>query len=173
MSPAPPATSFQNSGMKRYSQFSKLIFLRNAKEGIAAVEFALSASFLVPLFFGAVSLGLAAWTKMQVGNAARAGAVYASNHGYDAANIKIAAQSATALSTSILVISPLQISQSCIDQASGQISSAGSATACPSTGSPPGTYVTVNTQYSYTFILPLPGIANAVTLSGKAIVRIK
>ena len=67
--------------MKRYSLISKLISLRDAREGTAAVEFALSASLLlVPLFFGAVSLGLMAWTQMQVDNAARAGAVYAVNH---------------------------------------------------------------------------------------------
>ena len=157
--------------MKRPSRVPEVILLRTAKEGVAAVEFALCAFFLVPLFFGAVSLGLASWTKMQVGNAARAGAVYASNYLYDVAKITTAAQNATVLSTSVIV-NPAQMTTSCVDPATGQISSAVNGT-CPGTGSPPGTYVTVTTTYSYTFVLPLPGIANAATLTGKAVARIK
>lgn len=151
--------------------------LRDAREGIAAVEFALSALLLVPLFFGTVSLGLMAWTKMQVDNAARAGAVYAISHDRNLASfiagLTAAVQNATALSTSLPVPTFVTAITSCINPANGQITSAGNATTCPSTGSPPGTYVTVTTQYSYPLILPVPGIANAVTLSGKAVARIQ
>lgn len=157
--------------MRRRSRTSELVSLQNAKEGVAAVEFALIASVLVPLFIAAVSLGLASWTKMQVGNAARAGAVYAVNHGFDIIGIGTAAQNATALSDITVISTPALLS--CTDPASGQISFANSAKTCPGTGSPPGDYVTVTTQRSYSFILSLPGMADTVTLSGKAVARIK
>lgn len=163
--------------MKRPSRVPDLISLRDAREGVAAVEFALCASLLVSLFVGAVSLGLASWTKMQVGNAARAGAAYAATHDPGEArfiaNVTAAAQNATALSTRVQVPPFAPVANSCTDPASGQISPAGKATTCPVTKSPPGTYVTVATTYSYSFILPVPGIANTVTLSGKAVARIQ
>ncbi len=158
--------------MKRRSRASKTTSLRDAREGVAAVEFALLAPVLILMFTGAVSLGLASWTKMQVGNAARAGAVYAVNHGYNQANIQAAAQNATALSTKVIVSSNTA-PQSCIDPATGKISPAGAATTCLGTGSSPGSYVTVTTTMSYSFIMPLPGIAKATTLSGNAVARIK
>ncbi len=158
--------------MKRRPRVSDVISLRDAREGVAALEFAICAVFLVPLFLGAVSLGLAAWTKMQVGNAARAGAVYAASHVYDAAGITAAAQNATALSTSVQV-TPVQVTQSCTDPATGTISKATNTNPCPGTGSPPGDYVTVTTHKPYSFILPIPGIADVGTLSGYAVARIK
>ena len=158
--------------MGRRPRVSELTSLQDAREAVAALEFALVAAFLVPLFTGAVSLGLASWTKMQVGNAARAGAAYAAKNAYNAANIKTAAQSATALSTGVQVPTPVQATNSCIDPANGQITSAGNATTCPKTGSSPGTYVTVTTTVSYSFILPMPGIADVGTLSGNAVARI-
>ena len=87
------------------------------------MEFALLAPVLILMFTGAVSLGLASWTKMQVGNAARAGAVYAVNHGYNQANIQAAAQNATALSTKVIVSSntaPLRWSRP-VGQFSGRV----------------------------------------------------
>ena len=173
MSPAPRASGFRNSGMKR-SRAPEMLSWWNAKEGVAAVEFALIATVLVPLFCGAVSLGLASWTKMQVGNAARAGAVYAANHGYDVIGIATAAQNATALS-GVTVIS-LPALQSCTDPETGQISLAvtrNGVSTCPGTGSPPGDYVTVTTQKTYSFVLSMPGFADTVTLSGKAVARIR
>lgn len=157
--------------MKRRSRVSEIASLRDAREGIAAVEFALLAPILILIFTGAVSLGLALWIKMQVGNAARAGANYAVNHGYDTENIRTAAQGATALSK--VTVNSTEATQSCIDPASGKILSANGATACPGTGSPPGNYVTITTQLSYSFILPIPGIADVTTLRGNAVARIR
>ena len=158
--------------MKRRLQISTALSLRYAREGVAAEEFALLAPILILMFTGAASLGLASWTKMQVGNAARAGAVYAVNHGYNLASIITAAQSATALSN-VTVTSALPTIQSCTDPTSGKRSSANGAKVCPGTGSPPGDYVTVTTQLSYSFILPIPGIAKTMTLRGTAVARIR
>lgn len=151
------------------SQF--MMALRDARDGIAAVEFALTAPVLVLILAGAVSYGVALRMKMEVGNAARAGAAYASSHGFDQTQIAAAAQSATALSNVTVIAT--QATASCTDPASGVISGAGKATACPGTGASPGTYVTVTTQMLYSFILPLPGMAKTTTLSGKAIARIQ
>lgn len=129
------------------------------------------APLLLLLLMGAFSLGLAAWTRTEVANAARAGAVYATLHGFQVAGITSAAQNATRLSG--VSVTATQNTLSCIDPATGQISAAGGASPCPSTGAPPGTYVTVNTQAPYTMPLPIPGVSSSLTLHGNAFARIK
>ncbi len=156
--------------MGRYSRVSGLAALRNAREGIAAVEFALLAPVLTLIFIAAVSFGLASWTKMQVSNAARAGGVYAAKYGFNQTNITAAAKNATPLPN--VTVTATQATASCTNPTNGTISSANGATTCPSTGAPPGTYVTVTTQVPYSFTLPIPGIADMAALSGNAVARI-
>jgi len=155
--------------MARCSRVSGAASLRGAREGVAALEFALCAPILI--LTGAASLGLASWTRMQVGNAARAGAAYAVNHVYNLASVATAAQSATALSS--VIVTSAEATQSCTDPASGRITGANGATVCPGTGSPPGDYVTVTTQIPYSFMMPIPGVADVKTLNGNAVTRIR
>lgn len=157
--------------MRRHPRSSTAAALWSARDGIAALEFALVAPVLVLILAGAASFGVGLRMQMEVGNAARAGAAYASSHGFDQAQITAAAQSATALTS--VTVTATQATASCTDPASGAISSAGKAKACPATGAPPGTYVTVTTQMPYSFILPPPGMAKTTTLSGKAVARIQ
>lgn len=145
--------------------------LWRARDGVAAMEFALVVPVLITLMTGAISFGVAFRMKMEVGNAARAGAVYASANVFNQANIVAAAQAATALSTTVTVTAA-KVTSSCMDPGTGKIESAALATICPGTGSPPGTYVTVNTQMTYTFILALPGIGTSKTLTGIAVARL-
>ena len=145
--------------------------LQRADEGVAAVEFAITAPLLILLLTGTVSFGLALRMKTEVGNAARAGAEYVALHGYNQAGITAAAQNATPLSS--VSVAASEVTASCSNPASGAITSAGGATTCSTTGSAPGTYVTVTAQMPYTLVLAPPGVAASSTLSATSIVRIQ
>ncbi len=122
---------------------------------------------------GAISFGAAYRVKMEVGNAARAGAAYASAHGFRQLGITAAAQNATALSTSVGVAAA-QATSSCVDPTTGTITGAGGANkTCSGTGSAPGTYVTVTTQLPYELILVPPGMTPSITLTGVAVARLQ
>ncbi len=148
-----------------------------ARRGVAAVEFALLAPALVLLFGGAVSFGDALRVKVEVGNAARAGADYVALHGNNLVNIQTAAQSATSLKLNVTVLAvpsvaeclPLDGSAPTLDPSLAPCSSV------TSTGAPPGQYVTVTTTVLYHYIIALPGITNpaAFPLSGVAIARVQ
>lgn len=140
--------------------------LRNSS-GAAAVEFALLAPTLVAILLPMVDLGVGAYEKMRVQDAAEAGAQYALKHGFSTTAITSAAQNATSLGNSVQV-TPTEACD-CISNAT--ISSATCGSACGD-GSTAGTYVTVATQSSYTMILSYPTLANPMTITGSAVVRI-
>ena len=145
--------------------------LLDARKGAAAIEFALVSLFLFTLLTGVVSLGVGLYVAMEVQNAARAGAAYAASRTYDKAAIETAAQGATALG-SLVAASAARAPSSCLNQATGAISSAGSASTCPDSGAKPATYVTVTTQMTYSPILPLPqAIGTTMLLRGKSVTR--
>ena len=72
-----------------------------AEDGVSVVEFAFVAAFLmIPLVIGAADFGTALFQWMQVGNAARAGAEYATYFGsFNQASIVTAVTNATSLSS--------------------------------------------------------------------------
>jgi Flp pilus assembly protein TadG len=150
--------------------------LRRDRSGAAAIEFGLISSMLVCLLIPTFDLGMGAYNKMRVQNAAEAGAQYALSNGYNSANITAAAQAATTLGANAAV-APAQ-SCNCI---SGTGSSAvlGPTVACGSAcadGTTAGTYVTVATSTNYSPLVSysVPGltIAGTITLRGSAVVRI-
>jgi Flp pilus assembly protein TadG len=142
--------------------------LRRDRSGTAAVELGLVASMLVGILIPMFDLGMGAYKKMRVQDAAEAGAQYALSHGYNAAAITSAAQNATSLAAAVAV-SP---SQACNCITGGVIGAAvACGSACPD-GSTAGTYVTVATQTSYSLLVSYPGLANPMTLAGTAVVRI-
>ena len=69
--------------MKHPSSFKNAKRAWRAREGVAAVEFAVVSTFSLLLLAGTVSLGSLLWAKMQVGNAARAGAAFVQKYGLD------------------------------------------------------------------------------------------
>src|SRR5436190_15162474 len=72
--------------------------LLRAQDGVGAIEFAFVAGILSMLLLGICDFGLGFWEKMQVANAARAGAEYAVKSGYDSTNIQTAVTNSTNLS---------------------------------------------------------------------------
>lgn len=145
---------------------TKLPLLRD-RSGVAAVEFALIAPMLVAVLLPMTDLGMGAYQKMRVQDAAEAGAQYALKHGYDSAAITSAAQNATSLGTN-LAVTP---SEACDCVSGGALVSTPCGSNCPD-GSTAGTYVTVGTSASYSMVMSYPGLSNPMTLTGSAVVRI-
>ena len=140
---------------------------RGAVEASVAVEFALIGSLLATLITGMADYSLAIWQQIEVSDAARAGAAYASIHGFNSTNIQTAATSAT--NASVTVSTPVQ---SCGCAGTSGITSATCGTQCTGLGNAgAGTYVTVTVTSPYTPVLPFPGLS-AMTLRATAIARI-
>jgi Flp pilus assembly protein TadG len=173
--------------MKRTHRPSARLDLWAAQDGASLIEFALiSAVLIIPLVIGLYDFGTGLFQWMEVGNAARAGAEYATyNGGFDQTNIVAAVANATALS-SIQPNASQGASPSpaptqfcgCPVAASGVVATANTPPACGSTlcsgGGFDGTYVTVSAQAQYTPIFPYPGIVptGGFTLSAQTTVRI-
>jgi Flp pilus assembly protein TadG len=124
--------------------------------GTAAIEFALivpiTAAILTPL----TDLGLAFSAKMQVQDAAQAGAQYALRNGWNSTAIQSAVTSTTALSS--ISASPAP-SQSCGCPTGSAIDSATCGSTC-SSGQAAGTYVTVNATATYTTLIHYPTLGD-------------
>jgi len=137
--------------------------------GTAAIEFAIVGPMLVVMMVCTMDLGAGMFRKMQVQNAAQAGAMYAALHGFAPSSISSAVTNATGLSD---ISSSPEPSQFC-----GCASNSGVASiACTSTcsgGSIPGTYVTVSAQSTYSTILPYPLVPDSFTLTAQSTVRIQ
>ena len=121
------------------------------------------------LLLGVLDFGMAYWEKVQVGDAARAGADYAERNGYDSTKIQSAITNATMLSRIQASPAPSQFC-GCPNSSSGV--STVSCTATCSDGTTAGTYVTVNAVATYTTIFAWPGVASPMTLASSVTVRI-
>jgi Flp pilus assembly protein TadG len=142
--------------------------LRQAQEGTSTIEFAIVVSALATLTMGAIDFGIGFWEQMQVGDAARAGAEYATKNGFNSSNIQNAITSATGLSSITASPAPTQ-SCGCPNVTSGIVAATCGA-ACTSGGTA-GTYVTANATASYTTLFPWPVIPNPVNLTASVMVR--
>jgi Flp pilus assembly protein TadG len=143
--------------------------LWRAEDGVGAIEFAFVAGILSILLLGICDFGLGFWEKMQVANAARAGAEFAVRNGYNSTNIQTAVTNATNLSGVQANPAPAQTC-GCPDAATG-VSTATCGATCPN-GTTAGSYVTVNAQVSYSTIFAWPGISSPLTLASSVTVRL-
>lgn len=151
--------------------------------GSAAVEFALIMPMLAGILLPIADLGMGAYAKMRVQDAAAAGAQYALEHGYTSSAITTAVQEATSLGSNVtLSATPAEacycVSSNVLVPPPGDTTAPSppcSSGAC-SDGSTPGTFVTVGTSYIYTTLVPysVPGlnIPSSITLNGSATIRI-
>jgi Flp pilus assembly protein TadG len=157
--------------MRRVKLLHLLRALAHDRDGISAIELAICLPLIVALLIPMVDLGMSAYTKMQLVNAAQAGAEYAAKNGFDATNISTAVTNATGLSGISANPAPAE-SCGCV---SGTTITDTTTPPC-STGCASGTegvFVTVNAQVSYSTLFPYPGIASPVTLSAQSMIRIQ
>lgn len=139
------------------------------ERGTAAVEFAIIGTMLTFLLLGAADFGIGYWQYIQVGNAARAGAEYAANNGWNQTAIQGAVTNATALGSVTATPAPTQFC-GCPDASSG-ITSKTCGAHCPHGGTA-GTYVTVNAQATYATLFHVPMMPTSFPLSASNTVRI-
>lgn len=140
-----------------------------AKDGVAALEFAVVAPVLLFFVAEAFSLGSLMWAKMQVQNAARAGAIYAATRSVDTTSLDRVVAGATRLGAEVKAMPAATESCGCPDESKGVV-----AAACNSqcaSGAKAGQYVTVFTQTTYSVPFPLPGLGTQVKLTGTATTR--
>lgn len=140
-----------------------------ARDGIASVEFALALPVLVSILTLLVDFGMGFYEKMQVEDAAQAGAHYALLYGWDSSAIQSAVTGATTLSG--VTASPAP-TQTCGCASGSGITVMDCSGTCAN-GLSPGTYVTVNAQATYVPLIAYPVLGTTVTLTAQSVARIK
>jgi Flp pilus assembly protein TadG len=137
--------------------------------GSSAIEFSIIAPVLIAATICTVDLGMVSYRKLQVQDAAQAGAQYAAVHGFDASSISNAITGATSYSGISASPAPTQFC-GCASATGINVVACGSL--CPGSVAA-GTYVTASAQSTYATILPYPVIANSFALSAQSTVRIQ
>ena len=154
----------------RHSLVRMIVDRREGTEGVAGVEFAFFATALILLTVSALEFGMGFYRKMQVYDAAQAGAQYVIKNGYtSSSSVTSAVTSATA--NSEITASPAP-SQSCGCPAASGITATTCGNSCAD-GTLAATYVTVSASGTYTPILSYPGLLSSYTFTSAATVRIK
>lgn len=137
--------------------------------GAAAIEMALALPLLMLVVTGLFDIGLAAYDRLQVDAAAAAGARYAADSGWAPGQIAAAVTSATGIAGIAATPAP---SQFCACPTTGSLAAVNCAVNCPDNGTP-SLYGLVSAQLQYSPIVPYPGLPGAMTLTGRAVVRLQ
>jgi Flp pilus assembly protein TadG len=143
--------------------------LLHDEAGASAAEFVLILPLMTLLLFGAVDVGGLAWSQMQVGAAARAGATYALTNGFDVDGITDAVTNAVGLT--VTAEAPEE-RFGCPDAATGVTEMDDDTTPCPDGVTMPGNYAIVSASANYSPIFGWPGLTDPVPLSSETKVRI-
>jgi len=137
--------------------------------GSSIVEFAIIAPMLIAATVCSIDLGMVSYRKLQVQDAAQAGAQYAALHGFDATNMSSAITNATSYAGINASPAPTRF---CGCASASGISTVACGSQC-SGGTTAGTYVTASAQATYATILPYPIIQTNYALSAQSTVRIQ
>jgi Flp pilus assembly protein TadG len=139
----------------------------HSEAGIAAIEFGLLAPFLVLLLVAATEIGSSIYQAMQAQNAAEAGAVYVSKHGFEVIGISNAVVNATTAAGITAIPVP---SQFCGCPIASGITEMACIASCAD-GSAPGQYVRINARVTHTPLISLSSLVIPASFTGQAIVR--
>jgi Flp pilus assembly protein TadG len=144
------------------------------RKATSAIELALVLPLIAGMIVPLADLGLGAYTKMQVENAAQAGADYAlKTGGFNSTNISNAVTNATGLTGVSATPAPSE-SCACVGGTPATITNTTAppcSTGCASGNE--GVYVTVNAQASYAPLFPYPAIPSPITFNATSTVRIQ
>lgn len=154
------------------------------QRGIAAVEFALVAPFLLILLGGAADFGLLVAGKSKLANGVAQGIQYALSTGpsVTVANLRAAVQSGAARSgvTEAVTVSVTAPACYCVSgspavlAASTPLSAANTCTGtCPTGAMPPGAYVQVAATYIYQPLMPFYSGLASTTVSEAVTARLR
>ncbi|MCK1421167.1 pilus assembly protein [Bradyrhizobium sp. 180] len=139
------------------------------KRGVAAAEFGILIPVLSLMVVSVTDIGLALYRKMQVENAAQAGAQYAIARGFNASGISNAVRSAT--SATDITASPPPV-QFCGCPTSAGVSTVTCGTVCTG-GAQAGTYTTVSARATYYTIIDYQIVAATYTYSAQSTARLQ
>jgi uncharacterized membrane protein len=144
-----------------------------ARNGTAAIEFALLAPLLLILLTGIVEIGMAVFQDIQVQAAAEAGALYAAKYGSnDLTAIALAVTNATGTSGITAAPAP-QVFCGCPTASGITSQGADCSTVCPD-AKPPGKYVTISATITRTELLtPYISLGLPATFTGSSVVRVQ
>ncbi|OAE99058.1 hypothetical protein AYJ54_33920 [Bradyrhizobium centrolobii] len=138
-------------------------------DGAAAIEFGFMVPLLSLMVVSVTDIGLAVYRKMQVENAAQAGAQYAIVHGFSASGISSAVTSATNSTVTTASPSPVQF---CGCPTGTGVSTVSCGTVCTG-GTQAGTYATVSAQATYYTLINYQIVAATYTYNAQSTVRLQ
>lgn len=141
--------------------------LGRQRRGNAAIEMALIAPALVLLLVGLADYGTAIYRRMQVQNAAQAGADFAMRNGFNNAAIVAAVTNASAFVGLTATPAPVE---ACGCASVSAVAPAICGSTCAG-GRAAGTYVTVSATGTHTTLLPYPGIPSSFTFVATSTTR--
>lgn len=146
----------------------RLAFVRFARcsRGASAVELALLSPVLLLLLVGVFDFGMAINGKMQLNNAATAGAQFAVLDDRDAEGLRAAVSSATQLGGDFRVATA-RICE-CLD---GRVVSCSSPDSC-GTGTRRRQFIEVAVSRPFALLLDYPGVANPLSLTGRSRIQV-
>jgi len=140
------------------------------QRGQGMVELAVVVPVLLLLLFVGADLARGFYLAIEVSNAARAGAQYASHSVATATDTTAISNAATLDAANVPSLSVSSSYCTCLSPTpSGE-------TACASsycTDSPNANYVQVNTSATFTTIMKYPGVASSIRLPGQAIMQVQ
>lgn len=139
------------------------------QRGVAAAEFGILVPLLSLMVVSVTDVGLALYRKMQVENAAQAGAQYAIARGFDASGIANAVASAT--SATNITASPPPV-QFCGCPTAAGVSAATCGTVCTG-GAQAGTYTTVSARATYYTIIDYQIVSATYTYTAQSTARLQ
>jgi Flp pilus assembly protein TadG len=136
--------------------------------GAAAVEFGIVVPLLTLMVIAISDIGLGVYRKMQVEDAAQAGAEWVIRNGFDSTGISNAVSKATNAS---IIASPAP-TQFCGCATGSSVSAVACGTPCPD-GTLAGTYATVSAQLTYNTTLDYSVVPSTYTFGAKSTVRLQ
>ncbi len=143
------------------------------ENGQALVELALTLPLLFLILVGVSEFAILAYAAIEVSNAAKAGAQYASySHGYAAATNLANIQAAAAADAHDITLGTTSatVAYLCSDGSTPVVSASGLTDTCTTGNAEP--YVTVTTQTTIDPHIHVPGLPTTFTLRGKAVQKV-
>ena len=157
-----------HTGSRKFRSIREFVASTEGIRGVAALEFALVVPFLLLMIVGIVDIGMGIYRKMQVQNAAQAGAQYAISHGYSP-SIADVVTNATTFPGIAATPAPGQF---CGCPSNSGVATATCGSICVA-GSTAGTYVVVSAMGTYNTIMSYPAIPGSFEMTAQATVRVQ
>lgn len=157
---------------KTLSLGRRLAAILNCEAGQALAEASLAMPFFLLLLLGAVDLARAAYSGIEVANAAKAAVQYGAQNSATAANTSAIRSAAAADASSLSTLNTTVSMTGICSDGNACTGTGGSCQSTDCSSSHIETVLTVNTSTSYHPLFPMPGIDSGITLHGEAVQKV-